>query len=156
MSVKEADFLTIQFILHLLTFVGVSVGPSGYYAWTSVRVGIHTVFTILASATHLIFAFYVWANAPTFGSQPECNDQVKYVLFFFTVRATVPWLRVVWLCLLAAICAVAILVPFIILCCYIMCREAVNRGGGGEDEFQGGPCGMDLHRIVGVTTYVLF
>lgn len=129
-----------------------SVGPSGYYAWNNARVSIYSAFTILAYAAHLSFAFYVWANAKTFGSQPECNDQVKYVIFFFTVRITVPWLRIVWLCLLVAICIMVIMVPFIFLCFYISCRECITWNRGGEDTFAGGPCGADLYRIVGTTT----
>ena len=50
----------------------------------------------------LVFSFiawglYVWVNVKYFGSQPECNDQIKYVILFFTVRATAPWLRRLWI-----------------------------------------------------------
>ncbi|KAH9035618.1 hypothetical protein EDB85DRAFT_1889202 [Lactarius pseudohatsudake] len=39
------------------------------------------------------WSIYVWVKASQFGAQPECNDLVKYVFFFITVRATVGWLR---------------------------------------------------------------
>jgi hypothetical protein len=40
---------------------------------------------------------YVWIKDSRFGAQPECNHLVKYVFFFVTVRATVNWLRIVFL-----------------------------------------------------------
>jgi hypothetical protein len=44
---------------------------------------------------------YLWVNVKDFGSQPECNDQIKYVILFFTVRATAPWLRRLWIAFFA-------------------------------------------------------
>ena len=41
--------------------------------------------------------FYVWIKVSRFGSQPDCNHLVKYVFFFVTVRATVNWLRILFL-----------------------------------------------------------
>jgi len=43
------------------------------------------------------WGLYVWADVKRFGRNSECNDKIKYVLFFFTVRATAPWLRGVWI-----------------------------------------------------------
>ncbi len=43
------------------------------------------------------WGLYVLANVNTFGKQSECNNQFKYVVFFFTIRATAPWLRGVWI-----------------------------------------------------------
>src|ERR1700730_1284311 len=36
----------------------------------------------------LIWLLFVWNNPSTFGSQPECNHLVKFVLFFFNIMAT--------------------------------------------------------------------
>lgn len=44
-----------------------------------------------------VWLLYVWIKDSSFGSQPSCNDLVKYVLFFANVRATVTWLRVLFL-----------------------------------------------------------
>jgi hypothetical protein len=43
------------------------------------------------------WGLYVLADVKTFGIQHECNNQIKYVVFFFTIRATAPWLRGVWI-----------------------------------------------------------
>lgn len=47
--------------------------------------------------TFTAWGLYVWANVKTFGNNPNCNDKFKYVVFFFTVRATAPWLRGIWI-----------------------------------------------------------
>jgi hypothetical protein len=39
----------------------------------------------------------VWFKGSNFGSQPQCNQLVKYVLVFATVRATATWLRVLFI-----------------------------------------------------------
>jgi hypothetical protein len=42
----------------------------------------------------LYWLLYVWIKGSKFGSQPECNQLVKFVLLFFNVMATENWLRV--------------------------------------------------------------
>jgi hypothetical protein len=39
----------------------------------------------------------VWIKGSHFGSQPECNHLVKYVLVFKQVRATETWLRAMFI-----------------------------------------------------------
>ena len=41
-----------------------------------------------SSLAFLIWLLFVWTNPRTFGSQPECNDLVQFVLFFFNIMAT--------------------------------------------------------------------
>ena len=47
------------------------------------------------------WGLYLWAKVANYGSQPACNDQIKYVFFFKTVRATEPWLQRLWIVTLA-------------------------------------------------------
>ena len=47
--------------------------------------------------TFTAWGLYVWADVKNFGNNPNCNDQFKYVVLFFTVRATAPWLRGIWI-----------------------------------------------------------
>jgi len=47
--------------------------------------------------TFTAWGLYLWADVKKYGNRPECNDQIKYVVFFFTVRATAPWLRGLWI-----------------------------------------------------------
>jgi len=58
------------------------------------------VFIAIQMASTLIFIMwllYVWIKDSKFGSQPECNNFVKYVLMFANVRATETWLRVLFI-----------------------------------------------------------
>jgi len=52
---------------------------------------------MLSTAVFTIWVLYVWAQNAHFGSQPECNHVVKYVLFFASVNATVTWLRTLFI-----------------------------------------------------------
>jgi hypothetical protein len=71
--------------------------------------GVFLQYTSLVSFT--AWGLYLWVHVKDFGSQPECNDRIKYVFFFFTVRATVPWLRGLWIAGLV-ISAVSLMVLF--------------------------------------------
>lgn len=60
------------------------------------------------------WGLYVWADVKNFGSgnDAQCNDKIKYVIFFFTVRATALWLRIIWIAGLV-LSAVGLMVPFV-------------------------------------------
>ena len=47
--------------------------------------------------TFTAWGLYVWADVKNFGDSPQCNDRIKYVVFFFTVTATAHWLRGIWI-----------------------------------------------------------
>ena len=48
---------------------------------------------MFSTAVFTIWLLYVWAQNSRFGSLPDCNHVVKYVLFFASVPATATWLR---------------------------------------------------------------
>ena len=48
---------------------------------------------MFSTAVFTIWFLYVWAQNSRFGSLPDCNHLVKYVLFFASVPATTTWLR---------------------------------------------------------------
>jgi hypothetical protein len=54
---------------------------------------------------------YLWVHVKDYGPQPVCDDQVKYVIFFHTLRAAVYWLRGIWIAVLA-ISAVGLMMTF--------------------------------------------
>jgi hypothetical protein len=54
-------------------------------------------FQTLTTVVFTVWLLYVWIKGSNFGSQPKCNHLVKYVLFFADVRATVTWLRVLFI-----------------------------------------------------------
>ena len=67
------------------------------------------------------WALYVWIKGSGFGSQPLCNDLVKYVFFFISIRGTVNWLRI-----LAIICfSLRMISPLIV---YLSAKRFSPRG----------------------------
>ena len=62
-----------------------------------VRMKIFIGVQAFSTAMFTVWLLYVWIKDSDFGSQPECNHLVKYVLLFADVRATVTWLRVLFI-----------------------------------------------------------
>ena len=61
------------------------------------RMKIFIGFQTLTTVVFTVWLLYVWIKGSNFGSQSTCNHLVKYVLFFADVRATVTWLRVLFI-----------------------------------------------------------
>jgi hypothetical protein len=61
------------------------------------RMKIFIGFQTLTTVVFTVWLLYVWIKGSSFGSQPTCNHLVKYVLFFADVRATLTWLRVLFI-----------------------------------------------------------
>jgi hypothetical protein len=61
------------------------------------RMKIFIGFQTLTTVVFTVWLLYVWIKGSNFGSQPTCNHLIKYVLFFADVRATVTWLRVLFI-----------------------------------------------------------
>ncbi|KAF8270228.1 hypothetical protein EI94DRAFT_818056 [Lactarius quietus] len=62
------------------------------------RFGPKMKMTVAVQAFELLVIFvpwllYLWIKDSQFGSQPECNDLVKFVVLFVTVRVAAGWLR---------------------------------------------------------------
>jgi len=75
------------FVIHMLYFTSIVVVPAGHYKADSVtarliRVVLAIVLIYGSIMLFIGYALYVWVKAPTFGSFPECNDQIKYIFFF--------------------------------------------------------------------------
>ena len=82
----------------------ISLTSAGKYRWTRSRIILLGGFIQYVSvAAFAAWSLYLWVNVKDYGSQPECNDQIKYVIFFVTVRATAPWLRKLWIAGFAAL-----------------------------------------------------
>ncbi|KAF8294152.1 hypothetical protein DL93DRAFT_857345 [Clavulina sp. PMI_390] len=88
-------------VIHQLTFLGVTTVPSSNYRASLFGIVYHITTTLATRILLASWSMYVWITAPTFGASlfasgdSHCNDSVKYVVFFVTIRATVPWAR--WL-----------------------------------------------------------
>jgi hypothetical protein len=72
-----------------------------------VFIGVQTFTTVVFT----VWLLYVWIKGSNFGSQQACNHLVKYVLLFIDIRATVTWLRVLFIMYLV-ITACALLFNF--------------------------------------------
>ena len=76
----------------------------------------------------LAWSMYVWVNVDTFGSSPECNANVKYVLS--SVRATASWLRMIWIISLGICGGVMVMAVIIAI------SLTSSRGNVGSREMQ--------------------
>ncbi|KAI0298815.1 hypothetical protein BC826DRAFT_996738 [Russula brevipes] len=61
------------------------------------RMTIFMTVQALSTVMFTVWLLYVMVKDSDFGSQPECNHLVRYVLVFIGVKATVTWLRVLFL-----------------------------------------------------------
>jgi hypothetical protein len=101
---------------------------------TAIALILTAMIKIMAFATYLVWSIYIWVNAETFGSTPECNAQVKVIGFLFhSVSPTNLPMRIFWiisLCLSAA---------FIIIVTIFIMREGhrrnISEGGLVEAVF---------------------
>ncbi|PFH45968.1 hypothetical protein AMATHDRAFT_8414 [Amanita thiersii Skay4041] len=117
------------FIIHALFFMGISISPidecAGKYKGNlTARV---LLSMILSHGLLLLFtgyAFYVWATAPKFGQSPRCNDQIRYIILFaIKIRATVGWLRKLWMAGLGFVFAMMIILPLIGTCTVLLVKS---------------------------------
>jgi hypothetical protein len=69
----------------------------GNYKWTKARFVIGVLSQLIGQVAFTCWALYLWINVRDYGSQHECNNEVKYVVMFFTIRATKRWLRGLWI-----------------------------------------------------------
>ena len=74
---------------------------AGSYHLTGSRIVVAVLLQYLLIFLFIAWGSYVWVNVKDFGSQSECNDRIKYAILFFTVRATAPWLRRLWIAFFA-------------------------------------------------------
>jgi hypothetical protein len=72
----------------------------GKYKWTKARFVIGVLSQIIGQIAFTAWALYLWIDVRGYGSQHECNDEVKYVVMFFTIRATKHWLRGLWIAII--------------------------------------------------------
>ncbi|KAI0300273.1 hypothetical protein BC826DRAFT_668700 [Russula brevipes] len=108
---KSLSLFHALFILHMLFFLGTGASPMGKYSWTRSRVAMGVFVQFASVIAFTGWGLFLWVNVKDYGSQPECNDRIKYVVLFFTIRATAPWLRGLWIATLVC-SAVGLMVVF--------------------------------------------
>lgn len=97
---EQLSLFEALFTLHILFFLGTGVSPMGKYHWTRSRVVMGVLLQFVSVIAFTAWGLYVWADVKNFGNSSQsaqCNDKIKYVVFFVTVRATAPWLRGIWI-----------------------------------------------------------
>ncbi|KAH9042125.1 hypothetical protein EDB85DRAFT_1918063 [Lactarius pseudohatsudake] len=94
---KHLSLFHAIFIQHILFFLGTGAAPVGKYHWSKSRLVMGVVFQFASVIAFTGWALYMWTHVKTFGEQNLCNDEVIYVLMFFNVGATKPWLRGIWI-----------------------------------------------------------
>ncbi|KAH9167476.1 hypothetical protein EDB89DRAFT_2074821 [Lactarius sanguifluus] len=98
----QLDLYHAIFVMHMLVCLTVLHIYGIKRFFFADRFGLKMKITIAFQVLQVLFIFipwtlYVWTKGSQFGAQPECNDLVKYVFFFVTVRATVGWLRIMFI-----------------------------------------------------------
>jgi hypothetical protein len=118
-------------VLHLLSLLGINLA-SRVSAKNSpwIRFWMNALLIICAVAGFIAFNVYVWIRAPDFGSQPECNPTVVYVLFGNSIQATNHIFRYIILATLAAIPGFFVIFLVLGLPCWVMacclCRDEMH------------------------------
>ncbi|KAI9443222.1 hypothetical protein H4582DRAFT_2054282 [Lactarius indigo] len=108
---KELSLFHALFIQHILFFLGTGAAPVGKYHWSKSRIVMGVVIQFASVIAFTVWALYMWIRVKDFGAQHQCNNEVKYVLFFANVRATQPWLRGFWITIIVA-SALGLIVKF--------------------------------------------
>ena len=78
------------------------------------------------------WGLYLWIIVENYGDQSQCNDQIKYVVLFFTVRATAPWLRGIWIAALV-LSAVGLMIKFAIQTVVLIAVRRAGEEGRAEE-----------------------
>ena len=83
-------------IMYLISFLGLGVASTGSYGVSPARKLIWVWGWTLSSLVYAAWSLYVYAKAPTFGPDSECNNTTVLVLFWVSIRATVLWFRILY------------------------------------------------------------
>lgn len=106
--------------VHLLALLGVTiVSKNTYRGHGPWRTYTNIVISILAICAFVAFDAYIWATAPTFGNQPDCNASTIYVLVGVKLYATSDVFRYIALAAMAIIPAVFILIITCMAPCFL-------------------------------------
>ncbi|KAH9175723.1 hypothetical protein EDB89DRAFT_1903552 [Lactarius sanguifluus] len=86
---NRLDLYHAIFMLHIMYFLGV-------FKWTLTHIRLGAISQIMTLRAFFAWSIYVRANAVTFGSAPECNEKIKYILSYHSISATAPWVWKFW------------------------------------------------------------
>ncbi|KAH9980265.1 hypothetical protein BGW80DRAFT_1274384 [Lactifluus volemus] len=98
---NQLSLFDALFVFHILFFLGIGATPTGKYKHSMARFIIGVVSQFIGIFAFTGWALYLWIRVRHFGPENQCNDQVKYFFMFVDVEATEPWLRGIWIAILA-------------------------------------------------------
>lgn len=81
---------------HSFVLSRILTGRIGVFKWTLTHFRLGAFIQITTVSVYLAWSIYIAANARTFGSSPQCNSQVQYLLLDHAISATTPSLRKFW------------------------------------------------------------
>jgi hypothetical protein len=131
---KELSLFHAIYVQHILFFLGIGVAPVGKYNWTRSRIAMGVVIQFALIIAFTTWAVYVWARVEHFGSQPNLNDELKYVLMFVNIKATSSWLRGVWITTLIT-SAIVLVITFGINALALFAMRHDGEEAAGESEW---------------------
>lgn len=103
---------------------------AGKYHWTKGRIAMGVLVQFASVVAFTGWGLYLWIHVDNYGYPSGCNDRIKYVVLFFTVRATAPWLRGIWIAAIV-LSAVGLMIQFVIQATLLF---AGRYAGEGEQE----------------------
>ncbi|KAH9067974.1 hypothetical protein EDB83DRAFT_2519065 [Lactarius deliciosus] len=95
-SNPDISGIGIRINSYVTVFITAVIPQRCVFKWTLTHIRLGAVSQITTLGAFLAWSIYVWANAVTFGSAPECNGKIKYILSYRSVSATAPWVRKFW------------------------------------------------------------
>jgi hypothetical protein len=141
--------------VHLLALLGISIVSKGAYKGLGpIRQAAHILITVITSVALIAFNGVVWATAPTFGSQTECNAYTYYVIFGVSIQAIGPVFR--WLILAGFIIGLLGYGPWLVVSWFMHQRRAGADGDTDEDlDRPNGREVMDMLAAVAFSIYAI-
>jgi hypothetical protein len=119
-------------VIHLLALLGLNIVSQGHYQGLGpIRILTLLAITVISGGAFVAFNAYVWAIAPTFGSQPDCNDSTIYVVFGVSIPATAPvfrWIIIATLSIIPVGILITLLFALPCLACFWWCRRRHHEG----------------------------
>ncbi|KAG8856833.1 hypothetical protein FRB91_000283 [Serendipita sp. 411] len=123
------DLFHVLCILHLVGLCGFSLRPAPRDGKTNRVIQVATYGSyFLGLLGFSTFILYVFVTAPRFGANPECNQQIVYVIFGFNVPATnyeFRWLFIGYMIMCIVAFLIATIFGFVIIS-----KKAVSDEGG--------------------------
>lgn len=108
---------------------------------------------VVLSAIFLAFVAYIWVRAPTFGSQPECNNSTKYVVFFYSVLATDNAVRYTFLALMV-VATVSAVFNYILVAVFTKFFKIICGCHQRDNLAQGVLPREDIEMLVGIASRI--